>query len=45
MKDVVCGMEVQDEKFVSMKNGKRYLFCSGACKAAFDSSPDKFLGN
>ena len=42
MKDVVCGMEVHDERFSSVKEGRKYLFCSAACKAKFGAAPDKY---
>jgi YHS domain-containing protein len=46
-KDPVCGMMV-DEKKAKLKsdyNGKTYYFCAPSCKATFDKSPAKFLGN
>jgi YHS domain-containing protein len=46
-KDPICGMMV-DEKKAKLKsdyNGKTYYFCSPSCKATFDKSPAKFVGN
>jgi YHS domain-containing protein len=46
-KDPVCGMMV-DEKKAKLKsdyNDKTYYFCSPSCKATFDKSPAKFVGN
>ena len=45
VKDPVCGMEV-NETTVPAKSeyqGKKYYFCSVACKEAFDKEPEKFL--
>jgi len=41
----VCGMLVNGKKtkLVSEYNGKKFYFCSPACRAAFDKDPDKFL--
>jgi YHS domain-containing protein len=46
-KDPVCGMMVDEKKakFKSDYNGKTYYFCAPSCKATFDKSPSKFLGN
>ncbi|MDE1828162.1 MAG: YHS domain-containing protein [Candidatus Micrarchaeota archaeon] len=43
MRDLVCGMEVSESsKFASSYKGRKYYFCSGKCKEAFDKSPDKY---
>jgi len=46
-KDPVCGMMVDEKKakFKSDYNGKTYYFCAPSCKATFDKSPAKFVGN
>jgi YHS domain-containing protein len=46
VKDVVCGMEVDEKKalFVSF-NGKKYFFCSKACEEKFSANPEKYSGN
>ncbi len=43
--DPVCGMNVREEaaKGVSDHDGKRYYFCSTACKKKFDADPEKYL--
>jgi len=45
-KDPVCGMEVDEKKAAatSVHQGATYYFCAKGCKAAFDKSPEKFLG-
>ena len=45
-KDAVCGMEVDEKKgmFVSF-NGKKYFFCSKACKEKFEADPKKYSGD
>ncbi len=43
MKDPVCKMEVDESSgIVSEYKGKRYVFCSKACKETFDRNPDKY---
>lgn len=43
MKDVVCGMNVEeDSKFSSEHDGKKYHFCSKDCKAKFDKNPEEY---
>ncbi len=42
MKDLICGMEVENTEFKSIYKGKRYNFCSVRCKEIFDKSPDKY---
>jgi Cu+-exporting ATPase len=43
-KDVVCGMQVDPAKAAgkSEYNGRTYYFCSTACKAKFDASPQQY---
>jgi Cu+-exporting ATPase len=43
-KDVVCGMQVDPTKAAgkSEYNGRTYYFCSTACKAKFDASPQQY---
>lgn len=43
-KDPVCGMQVDEQTAVatSVYKGTRYYFCSAACKATFDKSPEKY---
>jgi YHS domain-containing protein len=45
MRDPVCGMSVDERntKLVSERGGKKFYFCSPACRAAFDKDPEKFL--
>ena len=43
MKDPVCGMDVKGGEFVSVVDGRRFLFCSAACKAKFDANPNLYL--
>ncbi len=45
MIDPVCGMTVnkKDAEVKSIHAGKAYYFCSEACKAKFDHSPDEIL--
>jgi YHS domain-containing protein len=42
--DVVCGMKVDPAKAPaqSQYQGKTYYFCSTACKAKFDASPQRY---
>lgn len=44
-RDLVCGMGVQEASAtaVSEYRGKKYYFCSAACKTAFDQNPEKYL--
>jgi Cu+-exporting ATPase len=44
-KDVVCGMEVKEDQAagVSEYKGKKYYFCSLACKRKFDEAPEAFI--
>lgn len=44
--DPVCKMTV-DEKTAKLKtehNRKTYYFCAPGCKAAFEKTPEKYLG-
>lgn len=43
--DVVCGMKVDPTKAPaqSQYQGKMYYFCSTACKAKFDASPQRYV--
>jgi Cu+-exporting ATPase len=45
-KDVVCGMDVEEETAAgkSEYKGQTYYFCSSGCKRAFDKDPEKYLG-
>ncbi len=43
MNDPVCGMDVEeDPKLRSPYKGKKYYFCSEACKATFDKNPQAY---
>lgn len=43
MKDVVCGMQVDEKTAIRRDNkGKTYFFCSKNCAQAFDKNPEKF---
>jgi len=43
--DPVCKMEVEESKAAATSEykGKKYYFCSVACKKAFDQDPEKYL--
>lgn len=43
-KDVVCGMQIEPANAAgsSQYKGKTYYFCSPACKAKFDASPEQY---
>ncbi len=44
-KDPVCGMEVEEEgKICSEYEGKKYCFCSQACKQKFEQEPKRYTG-
>jgi Cu+-exporting ATPase len=45
-RDPVCGMDVEpgDEAGSSDHAGRRYYFCSEACKDEFDADPDAYVG-
>lgn len=44
-KDLVCGMDVKEEKAVatSLYKGKTYYFCTETCKQKFDENPEKYI--
>jgi YHS domain-containing protein len=43
-KDVVCQMTVEtDTAATSEYRGKKYYFCSAACKSKFDAAPDSYI--
>jgi YHS domain-containing protein len=43
-KDPVCGMDVDENKAAGTAEyiGKKYYFCSPACKAKFEKTPDQY---
>ena len=45
VKDPVCGMQVNEGTAAAKSEykGKMYYFCSQACKAAFDKTPEKYV--
>ena len=42
--DPICRMSVgeTDAKYTSMHEGKKFYFCSAACKQQFDKNPQKY---
>jgi Cu+-exporting ATPase len=44
VKDVICGMTVDDKKskLKSEHEGKTFYFCSPHCKSTFDKDPHKY---
>ena len=44
VKDPVCGMQVNEQAAGGKSDykGKTYYFCSPACKAKFDKSPEQY---
>jgi Cu+-exporting ATPase len=44
-KDLVCGMEVDEEKATasSLYKDKKYYFCSETCKLKFNENPEKYI--
>ncbi|MFQ6061292.1 MAG: YHS domain-containing protein [Thermoplasmata archaeon] len=44
-KDVVCGMEVDEEtaQWKSEHMGRTYYFCAPGCKRIFDENPQKYI--
>ncbi len=44
-RDPVCGMSVKSERAAATAEyeGRRYYFCSGGCKAAFEREPGRYL--
>lgn len=46
MKDIVCGMEVQDPPKIKTEwHGKVYGFCNPKCLAKFQTDPKKYVGS
>jgi len=45
--DPICGMKVDETKtkYASTYKGKKYYFCSAACKKAFDLAPEKYVSD
>ena len=44
VKDIVCGMEINEKKAAkALYKGKEYFFCSPACQWAFESNPEQFI--
>ncbi len=43
--DPVCKMTIDDKKAAgsSEREGKKYYFCSGGCKARFEKDPEKYV--
>lgn len=45
VKDVVCGMEVDEKKAPKAEHdGKEYYFCGPTCQWAFTENPKQFTG-
>ena len=44
VRDVVCGMDVDSEKAAASEEhqGKRYYFCSTACRDQFKEDPQRY---
>jgi len=42
-KDPVCGMDVEEGTICSTHEGKKYCFCSKACKDEFEKNPSKYV--
>jgi len=42
--DPICKMNVSetDARYTSMHEGKKFFFCSAACKQQFDKNPSKY---
>ncbi len=47
VKDVVCGMEIEDSQASGKSefNGETYYFCNLTCKNQFDANPEKFTNS
>jgi YHS domain-containing protein len=45
--DPVCNMDIDESKaeYISHYNGKKYYFCSDACKESFDKEPERYAAN
>lgn len=43
--DPVCSMQVDetDAEFMTEYEGKKYYFCSEACKEEFESDPEEYV--
>ena len=43
--DPICKMNVNevDSKYTTVHEGKKFFFCSAACKQQFDKSPQKYV--
>ena len=43
--DPVCKMDVEESTAAATSDykGKKYYFCAGGCKKAFDQDPEKYL--
>lgn len=46
-KDPVCGMSVEtdDARWTSHHDGTTWYFCAASCKAEFDASPARYVGD
>lgn len=40
----MCGMEVEEETFVTVRHGQVYVFCSEGCKEKFDQFAPRYTG-
>jgi len=40
---IVCGKEIQKEKYCTEHDGKHYCFCSEDCHDEFESNPEEYL--
>ncbi|HXN05530.1 MAG TPA: YHS domain-containing protein [Nitrospiria bacterium] len=45
VKDLVCGMQVDEKKAAGTSNykGQIYYFCSVSCKVKFEKKPENFI--
>ncbi len=45
LKDLVCGMDVDEKKAESTSHykGRLYAFCSASCKTTFEKDPERFI--
>lgn len=43
MRELVCGMKIGADAPSALHKGDRYHFCSDACKALFESQPERFI--
>ena len=44
IKDPVCGMEVVKASATVTHEGKKYYFCTAACKEKFLKNPEQYVG-